>query len=41
MATIIIEDVPESIVKLYGTKIVYENMKSSFLPRKRQTNRLK
>jgi hypothetical protein len=41
MATIIIENVPESIVKLYGTKIIYDNIKSSFIPKKREFNRLK
>jgi len=41
MATIIIENVPENIVKIYGTKVSYDNIKSSFIPKKREFNRLK
>ena len=41
MATITIENVPENIVKLYGTNINYEKITNSFLPKKRIINRLK
>lgn len=41
MATIIIENVPESIVNIYWTKTNYENISSTFLPKKRKENRLK
>ncbi|MDD4151809.1 MAG: hypothetical protein PHR68_04305 [Candidatus Gracilibacteria bacterium] len=41
MATITIENVPESIVKTFGTKINYDKITSSFIPKKREFNRLK
>ena len=41
MATITIENVPESVVKTFGTNINYNNITSSFIPKKRQINRLK
>ena len=35
MATIIIEDVPDKVVESYWTKISYNNIKTSFLPKKK------
>ena len=40
MATLIIENVPESIIKLYWTKITYDKIKTSFLSKKGVLNRL-
>jgi hypothetical protein len=41
MATITIENVPESIVKTYGEHLSYERLTSSFIPKKRRVDRLK
>ena len=41
MANIIVENVPENIIKLYWTNVIYDNIDSSFIPKKRKINRLK